>query len=165
MADLVQVQNPVTKKYTLIDRTTGCILIRGDVPFLNIPFRDEPKLPKTQTDLFQEPHIRIPDNPILERAANRLLTMYQENPNIFEGDSKGEIDRQVFAEILWRDGLQRLIPADKKAEYLKIFNNAPEAEVVSRALRYLVQQDLIRLKASVIQSAERFRARIAGAMR
>jgi hypothetical protein len=165
MADLVQVRNPKSGQYILIDKTKGEILTRSDIPFRDVPLREKPTSVRTQTDLFSETHIHIPDNQILENAANRLLSMYQENPAIFDGDSKGEIDRQVFGEILWRDGLQRLIPSDKKAEYLKIFNAAPEAEVVTRAFRYLVQKDYIRLKASVVQSAERFRARIAGAMR
>jgi hypothetical protein len=163
--NLVQTQNPKSLEYILIDRTKGEIIARNGNPFKDIPFAQKHTAPPTQTDLFNESHIRIPDNPILEKAANRLLAMYQENPNIFEGDSKGEIDRQVFAEVLWRDGLQRLIPADKKAEYLKVFNAAPEAEVISRALRYLVQQDYIRLKADVIRKAEGFRNRIAGAMK
>lgn len=119
---------------------------------------------KPQTDFFGEVHISIPDNKVLENAANRLLTMYQANPNLFDGDSKGEIDRQIFAEVLWEDGLQRLISADKKAEYLKVFNAAPEAEVISRALRWLVSADYVRLSAKVLRSAEQMRQRIAGAL-
>lgn len=118
-----------------------------------------------QRDLMGEIHISIPDNKVLENAANRLLAMYQENPNLFDGFSKGEIDRKIFAEILWQDGLQLLIPTDKKGEYVKTMLAAPEGEVVTRAFRWLVQNDHIRLSAKVIKSAEQMRARIAQSMK
>lgn len=116
-------------------------------------------------DLFDEPHIQIKDNAVLEKAANRLLLMIQRNPELLDGDSMGEIDRRLYAEILWEDGIQHLIPSDKKADFIKVVTKTQESDVYTRARRFLAEKDLIRLPSKVIQSAERFRARISSAMR
>ncbi len=119
----------------------------------------------TQKDLFNEPHITIKDNQVLENAANRLLLMIQRNPELLNGDTIGEIDRKIYAEILWEDGVQNILPSDKKEEFVKVVSKAPESDVLTRARRYLAEADLIRLPSKAIQSAERFRSRIAGSLR
>lgn len=119
-----------------------------------------------QKDLFNEPHITIKDNVVLEKACNRLLLMYQRDASLFDGDSMGQITRRLYAEILWEDGLQKLIPNDKKGEYVTAMLKMPESDVITRALRYCTNTiDAIRLPARAIQEAERMRARIAGSMR
>ena len=119
----------------------------------------------TQTDLFDEPHIQIPGNEVLAKACNRLLLMYQQNQNLFDGDTMGEIDRKIFAEILWEDGVQTLVPADKKPEFIKIVGKCPEADVLTRARRFLQEKDMIRLSLKAVKSAEQFRSRIAGSVK
>ena len=112
-------------------------------------------------DLFGEQRIQIRDNSVLEKACNRLLLMNQQDPNLFRGDSMGEIDRKIFAEILWEDGVQKLIPSDKKAEFIEVVKKCPESDVLTRARRYLQEKDLVLVSSKAVQSAERFRARIA----
>ena len=113
----------------------------------------------------EPPRIIIKDNPVLEKMANRLLEMVERDPTLLNGISMAEVDRKIYANILWEDGLQGIIPADKKQEFMSIVIKTQDSEVVSRARRELLSRDLIRLSASVIKDAERYRARISGAMR
>jgi hypothetical protein len=159
-----QFLNPLTGEYALAEN--GKVIAHNSVPFKDVPFLEGAAKPiQTQTDLFSEPHIRIPNNEILENAANRLLALYHEDKELFDGETRGEVDRKVFAEILWRDGLQRIIPSDKKEEYLKIFMKAPEGEVITRAIRYLFSEELIPISRKLILAGERMRARIAQSMK
>ena len=121
---------------------------------------------KTQEDLFGEPNITIPNNEVLSKACNRLLLMGKNNPNITDGESVGEIDRKIFAEVLWEDGLQNLIPSEKKSDFIKIMLKAPESEVITRARRYLTEHDYpnYRLSAKVIRKSEQMRNKIAGSL-
>jgi hypothetical protein len=162
MNQRIQSQNPLTGEYILIDN--GKVIAHNCVPFKDVPFHEKPTPVKTQTDLFSETHIQVPNNIVLENACNRLLALYQERPDLFDGETRGEVDRKVFAEILWRDGLQRIIPSDKKEEYFKIFMKAPEGEVITRAIRHLFSEGLIPISRKLILAGERMRARIAGAM-
>ncbi len=91
--------------------------------------------------------------------------MVQNNPELLDGDSMGEIDRRLYAEILWQDGFQNLISLDRKEIFIKAVMKVQESDVFSRARRELLSRDLIRVSSKAIQSGERFRARIAGAMR
>ncbi len=120
-----------------------------------------------QRDLFGAEHseIRIKDNAILERACNRLLDMIRRNPELLDGDSMGEIDHRVFAEILWEDGFQNLISHSKKQIFIDAVMKVQESDIFTRARRELLSRDLIRVSSKAIQSGERFRVRIAGAMR
>lgn len=118
-----------------------------------------------QRTMFDEPHVTISDNPVLEHAANRLLLMVERDRELLTGDSVGIIDRRLYAEILWEDGVQAILPASSKETFIKTVVAAQESDVYSRARRWLVEHDYIRLPAKAIQQAERTRHRIAGAMR
>lgn len=113
----------------------------------------------------EPPRIQIKDNPVLEKMANRLLEMIERDPSLLNGLSVGEIDRRLYSEILWEDGLQRIIPSDKKAEFQNIVIKTQDSEVISRARRELLSLDVIRLSASVIKQAEQYRSRISRSMR
>ena len=113
----------------------------------------------------EPPRIKIPNNEVLEKAANRILEMIDLDPTLTTGLTMAEINRHILGDILWRDGLSSLIPPDKKADFLKIIIKTQDSEVYSRALRHLVSEDLVRLSASVIRRSEQFRAKISGAMR
>lgn len=113
----------------------------------------------------EPPRIQIKDNPVLEKMANRLLEMIERDPSLLNGISMAEVDRKIYAGILWEDGLQKIIPSDKKTEFMNIVIKTQDSEVVSRARRELLNRDLIRLSASVIKSAEQYRSRISRSMR
>jgi hypothetical protein len=114
-----------------------------------------------QKDFFGEPHIEIDKNKILANACNRLLLMYERNKSLFAGGEVGKINRRLYGEILWEDGLQHLIPPDKKEEFINIVIRTQESDVYSRALRTLVYDlKLIPLDPDAIRNAERMRARL-----
>ena len=113
------------------------------------------------TDLFGEQRISIRGNNVLSEACNRLLAMYQRSPELFEGNEVGEINRRLYGEILWEDGAQNLIPADKKQEFIELVIKTQEADVFSRALRSLVYDlNLIKLSAEAVRRAEQMRNRL-----
>jgi hypothetical protein len=118
-----------------------------------------------QTDLFEEPHIQIKDNPILEKAVNRLLLMIQRDSTLLDGDSMAEIDRTIYANVLLEDGAQKMILPDKREEFIKLIIKSQDGEIYGRARRYILEHDLKRVKASAVKSAEQFRSRIASGMR
>ncbi len=117
------------------------------------------------TDLFGKPRIQIRDNAVLERAANRLFIMCQKTPELLDGDSMGQIDRRIYAEILWEDAFKELIKPDRKQVFIDAVMKVQESDVYTRARRYLLEHDIIRLKPSVIKKAEQMRSMIEGAMR
>lgn len=120
----------------------------------------------TQHDLFDEPHIHIKDNQVLEKAANHLLLLLQgREKELLTGNSVGEIDRRLCAEYWLDEGLRNIIPEDKRQAFIDFMLRATEGDVITRARRFLCEKDHIRLPNKVIVQAERFRARIAGAMR
>ncbi len=122
---------------------------------------------QTQTDLFGEERqmVQIKDNMVLERACNRLLELSKQQPELLDGDTMGEIDRKIFAELLWQDCFQSLIKPERKYIFIEAMMKAPEWDIYSRARRELLSRDLIRVSKKAIASGERFRARIAEAMR
>ena len=118
-----------------------------------------------QTDLLGNPRISIKDNAVLENACNRLLLMVKNNPELLDGDTMGEIDRKLYAEILWQDCFAKLISPEKKRVFIDAMIKAPEGDIFTRARRELLSRDLIRVSTKAVQSGERFRARISSAMR
>lgn len=118
-----------------------------------------------QTDLLGNPHISIKDNQVLEAACNRILAMAKENPELLNGDTMRQVDRQLYAEILWRDCFATLISPERKQVFINTMLKAPEADIYTRARRELLSRDLIRVSAKAIRDAEQFRARISSAMR
>ena len=113
----------------------------------------------------EQPAVRIMGNAVLERACNRLLGMIERNPLLLNGQSMADIDRRLYAECLWEDGMHRIIPSDKKEDFVNIVVKTQDSEVFSRARRYLLEHDLARVSAAAVKSGEQFRARISGAMK
>jgi len=111
------------------------------------------------------PAIKIQDNQILEKACNRLLSMVRADSSLLDGDTMGEIDRRLFAEIAWEDRFAKLVAPERKGIFIKAMMGLGEPEVYTRARRELLRRDIIRVSAKAIRSGEQFRSRIAGAMR
>ncbi len=122
---------------------------------------------ENQTDLFGEEReqVKIKDNAVLERACNRVLGMVKQNPHLLDGDSMKEVDNRIYAEVLFETCFKDLIKPEKRQIFIDAMLKAPDAEVYSRARRELLTRDLIRVSSKAVQSGERFRAKIAGAMR
>ena len=116
-------------------------------------------------DLFGAQRIVISGNPKLEGIANHILELYQRNPHILDGDSIGEINRQVHLSVMLDNGLLPVLQSGStdnfKAWYLDKKKNPDTEEECARALRYLVERDYLRLPKKAIEEAERHRQRIA----
>ena len=113
------------------------------------------------TNLFGEQQVQIKGNSVLSQACNRLLAMHAQQPQLFDGDEVGKINRRLYAEILWEDGIQKLIPSNNKESFLKVITQTQEADVFSRALRSMVYDlGLIKLSATAIRNAEQMRNRL-----
>lgn len=118
-------------------------------------------------DLFGEEReqVRIKDNKVLERACNRLLDLYHHYSELFDGNTMAEIDRKIYAELLWQDCFQTLIKPEKKGIFVSAMLKAPEWDIYTRARRELLSKGNIKVSARAVIDAERHRARISGAMR
>lgn len=119
----------------------------------------------TGGQLAHDVPVRIPDNPVLERACNRLLDMIRKNPSLIDGDSMGQIDRRLYAEVAWEDRFAKLVAPERKDTFIQAMMGLPEPEVFTRARRELLSRDRIRVSSKAVKSGEQHRARIAGAMR
>lgn len=111
----------------------------------------------TQTDLFGKQRVHIEGNPKLEGIANRILELIGQNPALLEGDKVGIIDRKITLALWYSEGLGRFIPEDRReafADWFSDLRNCPDEEAISRARRYLVERDLIRLPQKAILNAE-----------
>lgn len=116
------------------------------------------------TDLFNEPHIHIAGNPLLEGIANHILRLVNEDATLLDGEKMGGIDRKLTLSIWYDSGLGAYIPEDRREAFADWFSNpknCPDDEAISRARRYLAERDLIRLPKKAIEDAERHRQRIA----
>jgi hypothetical protein len=126
-----------------------------------------------QVDLFGEKRISIPDNPTLEKVATMILNLSDHYPEMFDGNTIGEVDRKI-REIVWlENGLYTILTSDEKgADKVRAWekwNANPQqcvdSETLTRARRHLVEKGLVRLKASAIKQGERERSRLSKSFR
>ena len=116
------------------------------------------------TDLFGEKRVSIGGNTPLERIANQILELVGRNPDLLNGDKVGEIDSKLTLAIWYDSGLGQFIPEDRREAFAQWFSNPKQCadyELISRARRWLLEHDHIRISATAIQDAERHRVRIA----
>ena len=115
-------------------------------------------------DMFGKPHIIINENPLLAGIANHILELVKEYPELIDGLSVGEIDRKLTLAIWFSEGLNRILTDEQREQFTTWAMNpktCPGPEAISRARRYLVEKDYIRLPKQAIETAERHRQRIA----
>lgn len=119
-------------------------------------------------DIFGETRIHIDGNPKLEGIANHILEIYHRDPDILNGDTIGQINRQIHAEVMLENGLTPVLKSGDiekfKQWYLDRKRNTDTEEETARALRYLVENDYMRLPARAIQEAERHKQRISNSL-
>lgn len=116
------------------------------------------------TDLFGETRITIKENPLLEGLANHILALVKARPELLDGHKVGEIDRKLMLAIWFDEGLNQILTPQLKdafTEWALNEKSCPNPEAISRARRYLVERDYIRLPKQAIEDAERHRQRIA----
>ncbi len=122
-----------------------------------------------QSDLFDEPHIIIEKNPLLERVANDVLDLVQHRPELLSGDNIGVIDRRISV-CLWLDsGLRQILSDVELRKQVTTFLADPQKcvsfDVVSRARRLLVAEDKIRLSKSAIENGIRQKNKVEQSLR
>ncbi len=119
---------------------------------------------QASSNLFGEPRIRIEGNPLLEGVCNHILELVQRNPELLNGKTVGEIDRQLTLAI-WVDNGAKLIVQSgdwqKFSEWVMNQKVCIDAETVGRSRRFLAERDYIRLPQEAIKNAEGHRQRIA----
>ena len=116
-----------------------------------------------QTDLFNEIHINIPDNPTLERCCNHLLNLINNDKSLLDGDSVSDIDRQLWLALSFDNNLIPIIKSgdiDQFKEWVMNHKLCYDFEVVSRARRYLLEKDYVRISQKAIVKAEQNRQRL-----
>ena len=121
-----------------------------------------------QLDLFGEKRVSIPDNPTLQKIAELILRLYKNYPDMFEGNTISEVDREV-RRIVWEEnGLYAILKADGNGlDRVKAFEkwNADshqciDPDLLSRARRELVSQGIVKLKASAVKEGLRHQQRL-----
>ena len=92
-----------------------------------------------KTDLFGHttsgiirdiPHVRVADNPVLERACNALLEMVRADESLLDGDSMRVIDQKLYAELAWQTVFSKLIAPERKQTFITAMCSLPEPEVL-----------------------------------
>ena len=114
-------------------------------------------------DLFGEKRVSIGGNTPLEQMANQILELVDRIPDLLNGDKVGEIDSKLTLAIWYDSGLGKFIPEDRREAFAEWFSNPKNCanyELISRARRWLLEHDHIRISALAIQDAERHRVRI-----
>ncbi len=113
---------------------------------------------------YDEPRVKIEDNPLLQTTCNHLLDLTKRFPNLLDGKTVGEIDRKIMLAIWMENGVTKIVRNGSVEDFIA-WAKKPKLciseELVSRARRYLLEHDMIRINASAIQEAERHRLRIA----
>jgi hypothetical protein len=114
-------------------------------------------------DSYDDPVVKLEDNKLLEGIANHILDLVKHYPNLIEGKTVGEIDRKLKI-AFWLESVKPVIQSGSIERFIEWAKNSKlcvDNETISRARRFLVERDLIRLPSSVILEAERHRQRIA----
>jgi hypothetical protein len=97
-------------------------------------------------DLFNEKRIVIPDNPTLARVATQVLSLVDRDKDLIAGNDRGLIDKKIVRAVWESDGLNK----DNYREFL-ISDKMTSADTITRAVRYLVSEDQIRLSAGAVR--------------
>jgi len=126
-----------------------------------------------QTDLFGRKRISIPDNPTLEKVAEMILNLSEQYPEMLDGKTISEVDRDIRCIVWMENGLRAILISDpmttgsqRLAEFESWHSNpqtCTDAELLTRARRYLVEHDLIRLSKAALVEGEQHRARLSRA--
>jgi len=124
----------------------------------------------TQTDLFGKKRISIPDNPTLEKVAEMILNLSEQYPEMLDGNKISEIDRNIQYVVWMENGLRAILqsdwattPQDRINEFEKWHKDSAKcinSDLLTRARRYLLEHDLIRVSSEAIRSGERERNRL-----
>ncbi len=118
-------------------------------------------------DLFGDPErIHIQGNATLEKVCNHLLDLRRNNPDLDNGKTMKEIySKNIIA--VWKDnGLGGIIPQeyiDKLAEWMQSDKFVP-ADNITRGIRYLAENDKVRLSREAVLDGERMRQRITSSL-
>jgi hypothetical protein len=113
-----------------------------------------------QVDLFGEKRISIPDNPTLEKVATMILNLSDHYPEMFDGNTIGEVDRKI-REVVWlENGLYKILTDDgDRVKAFEKWNASPQQcvdpDLLTRARRELVSKGIVRLKASAVKQGDR----------
>ncbi len=118
-------------------------------------------------DLFGDKHITIKGDSYLTAIAQHIYDLIQLNPNLINGDSTNQINRQIHLALMFDSGLMAVLKSGDKEQFSEWYlsRKCPTEEETARAVRALVEADHIRLAKSVITKSEQFKARIASKMR
>ena len=113
-----------------------------------------------QVDLFGEKRVSIPDNPTLEKVATMILNLSDHYPEMFDGNTIGEVDRKI-REVVWlENGLYKILTDDgDRVKAFEKWNASPQQcvdpDLLTRARRELVSKGIVRLKASAVKQGDR----------
>lgn len=116
-----------------------------------------------QSDMFGEPRIQIPGNPLLEGLCNHLLRLIERDPELLTGDKVGIIDRKLVLAVWMEEGLNQILTGEQMEAFMEWAmdpKKCPDPEAISRARRYIVERDIVRLPKKAIENAEMHRQRI-----
>jgi len=112
----------------------------------------------SQTDIFNETVITIPDNTTLARVATHLLHLIERDKTLIAGDDRGMIDKKCVLAYWISDGLTG---ENFKEFFLSKKHDA--GDTVTRALRFLVEKDYVRLSAAAVKDGVNQASRLAKA--
>jgi hypothetical protein len=109
-------------------------------------------------DLFNEKRIIIPDNPTLARVATHVISLVERDKTLIDGNDRGLIDKKIVLAVWESDGLN----GTNYREFL-LSDKMTSADTITRAVRYLVSEDYLRLSAGAVRDGNNQAARLAKA--
>ncbi len=105
---------------------------------------------------YPQQRVIIKGLPQTQRIANEILDLVDANKSLTDGNDLGVMDRKIWVSLCLPE-LRRIVPdidmRGNLTEFLCDPKRCPSPEIVSRARRYLVQHDHIRLSKSAIENS------------
>ncbi len=112
-----------------------------------------------------ETNVQIEGNYLLENTANRIVALTKQFPNLLAGNTMQEIDRKLLLAIWHESGLKDYLGSwDSFSEWVKS-DKFVDQDTVTRARRFLLQHDKIRVSAMAVRDAEQKRQRTERSLR
>jgi hypothetical protein len=117
--------------------------------------------------LFGERTVSIPDNPTLAVQCNHLLRLTDKDKSLLDGESMGMIDRKLMVAVYEDNGLKAAASLGYEAleEFLMDSKRAPSPDTISRARRWLLEHDYLRVSQKALKDAFNQEKRLAVAFK
>lgn len=121
----------------------------------------------TNNTLFGERTVSIPDNPTLATQCNHILRLVDADKSLLDGVKMGAIYRKIVWAVWMDNGLKGAFQEgfESLQDFLFDTKKAASYDTVTRAIRWLIEKDYIRVSSAAMKESFNQEKRLAVAFK